>query len=643
MTYTFKLARRLAVSRPLGMLPAILLFAACSGGDATAPDSSPVQPWNSGSHVDPRFRQTIPTTVGVVPSKVTVETNQLIRFEALGKNSAGDSVAPVVEWSATGGTILPDGRFSAAATGTFMVFAVTRAPREEERIDTASVEVVRRQVKLSAIEVSPGTTTLAPGLNQTFLATGYLKNGRPVPIGANWSATGGSVDAGGNYVAGDTAGTYRVIATNPTLSLSDTALITITAPPSPPPAGSPEPAPEPTPEPAPEPTPEPAPEPAPTLAQVVLKPGTSTLAPATTRQFTTFGRTTTGDSVAVNVVFAATGGTINANGLYTAGSTAGNYRVIATSGAVADTSAVTITQPLGSGPATGIPFGPYAAWSGTSLKPYTDNFTGTIGAVTASTIVATINEARSKGVRLILAMTGGGHENYMSVINGVMQFDYAKWKAKMDSYNTAAIKDAVARGVADGTIVANNVMDEPNVNGGGDGNTWGPSGTMTKVRVDGLCGYVKTMFPGLPAGPAHTHNAFEPDKSYRVCDLIIDQYHTRKGEITAWRDAGLALARRDGHSIAFSLNTLSGGFQAVRDGNWYCDPVTTGGRGTYDPHCRMTPQQIRDFARILGPNGCALVMWRYDSAMMADPAYQQAFKDVAAMLAGMPARSCRRS
>jgi hypothetical protein len=79
------------------------------------------------------------------------------------------------------------------------------------------------------------------------------------------------------------------------------------------------------------------------------------------------------------------------------------------------------------------------------------------------------------------------------------------------------------------------------------------------------------------------------------------------------------MAKRDGHAIAFSLNTLSGGFQAARDGNWYCSLETTGGRGTYDPNCRMTAQQIRDFAKVLAP-----------------------FKDVAALVASLPAKSCRR-
>jgi hypothetical protein len=141
-------------------------------------------------------------------------------------------------------------------------------------------------------------------------------------------------------------------------------------------------------------------------------------------------------------------------------------------------------------------------------------------------------------------------------------------------------------------------------------------------------------------GVVHTHDAFEPTKSYRVCEFIVDQYESRFGSVTAFRDAGLALARRDGHSIAFSLNILNGGVQAVRDGLWECSPTLTAGRGTYNPNCRMTPEQVRNFSMVLGPAGCGLLYWRYDATFMADPANIQAFKDIAAKLASAPAKSC---
>jgi hypothetical protein len=289
---------------------------------------------------------------------------------------------------------------------------------------------------------------------------------------------------------------------------------------------------------------------------------------------------------------------------------------------------------------TGIPYGPYGLWSSWSAIETvgTSSFDMSMGSVSATQLVQQIDTARGMQLKMTLAMTGGAHANYLT--NGV--FDYAKWKAKMDTYDTPAIKAAVAAGVKDGTIVGNSVMDEPHVHGTGDGNTWGPVGTMTKTKVDGLCAYVKAMFPTLPVGVAHGHAVFEPDKSYQVCEFIMDQYSARKGDVAEFRDAGLALGKRDGHAIMFSMNILDGGIQAEKDGTWNCPLSTTGGRGTYEPNCRMTAKQVRDFGKTLGVAGCAMTMWRYDEAFMANSANQQAFQDVADLLATKPRTACRR-
>ena len=610
MTYTFKLARRLAVSRTF--LPLLLVLAAC-GGDTTAPEA-PTEQTTSGTATNTADR--IAVAVQVSPRSVTLETNQLIQFRAQGRTSSGDSVGAAVTWSTSGGTILPDGRFSAAAIGTYTVVGQNRI-RGKLQVDTSLVSVVRRNTNLVRVVISPTSVSLTPGVSQTFSAVGRLRGGAVAPIGVNWGATGGFIDAGGTYVAGDTAGTYRVTATNTAGTLADTVTVTITAPPAPPPPpGCRQTRRQPPPEPV--------------LAKVILKPIGVTLAPGTKKQFTTYGTTTIGDSVSVSVVFKATGGTVTADGLFTAGQTAGNYRIIATSGALADTSAITVTAPLGSGTPTGIPFGPYNNWAGdTQLQPNTSFFTAGIGSINATNIVARLDVARQNRKRLVLAMTGGSHENYLT--NGV--FDLAKWQAKMATYDTPVIRAAVAAAVADGTIIGNSVMDEPNVSGGGDGNTWGPPGTMTKARVDGLCAYVKNMFPTMLVGVVHNHQTFEPTKSYQVCEFLVDQYSWRKGDIYEWIQAGLDMGRRDGLGIIFSMNILNGGILAARDGLWNCPLSTTGGRGTYDPNCRMTAQQVREWGTILGSAGCGLMMWQYDNAFMADPENQQAFRDVAATLA----------
>ncbi|HZI72833.1 MAG TPA: hypothetical protein VFD73_02215, partial [Gemmatimonadales bacterium] len=283
MTYTFKLARRLAVSRRLNMLPVLIILAACSSNDATAPEGTPAE---TPAGTDVSNPDLTPVKVRVTPNTVTLETNQLIQFSAHARTQSGDSVGAAVTWRASGGTILPDGRFSAAAIGTFDIIGRSRV-RGQLQEDTARVKVVRRQTRVVSVEISPGSASLAPGITQQFSAIGRLANGSRVDIGVNWSATGGSIDPGGAFVAGDTAGSYRVIATNTAGTLADTASVTITAPPAPPPP------------------PETTPPPAPAVSQLVLNPPSATLTASASKQFAAFGRTSQGDSVAVAVTFSA--------------------------------------------------------------------------------------------------------------------------------------------------------------------------------------------------------------------------------------------------------------------------------------------------------------------------------------------------
>jgi hypothetical protein len=214
--------------------------------------------------------------------------------------------------------------------------------------------------------------------------------------------------------------------------------------------------------------------------------------------------------------------------------------------------------------------------------------------------------------------------------NGV--FDMAKWRARMDTYNTPTIKAAIAAAVADGTIIGNSVMDEPfNTYGA---NSWGPAGTMTKIRVDQMCGYVKSILPTLPVGVVHDHDDFEPNNSYKTCEFFLSQYRKSKGDVRAFRDAGLAMARRDGIAVAFSLNVLHGGTPSTTCPKYGDDP-----NGTL---CPMSAAQIKEFGQVLGSAGCGLTMWRYQSGYFDALDIQAAFKVVSDSLAKLPGKGCGR-
>jgi hypothetical protein len=608
MTYTFKLARRLAVSRTLGMLPALILFAACSGSDTTAPESSPGYPLTSGL---------VPVTVRISPNRVTVETNQLIRFQALGHNSAGDSVGASVKWSATGGTIQPDGRFSASAPGTFMVIGrvpdhptdlvdprrqpyLTDLNRPKDRVDTSMVEVVLREPKLAAINVLPSAVTLTPGVAQSFFAKGTMKDGTPVPLGVVWKAEGGWIDAGGNYVAGETAGTYKVIATNTAQTVADTAevIIDVPAPPPPPPA--------------------PTPPPAPVLASVTLTPAAATLAPSTKRQFVAYGRTTAGDSVVVDVVFTATGGTVTTGGLFTAGSSAGSFRVIASSGALADTSTVTITVPLGSG-TTGIPFGSYEC-TASILTPFTMCIRSA-GWWSA----AEMTGLQAANARMILNQ--GGYEKFKT--NGF--YDSAKY------YNwVQTLKPYVASWMpflADGTLMGAQVIDDRGPE------NWGGK-AITNEQLDEMSKWWKEIIPGIPTFVAGGYASDLPmtGHTFSYLDGSISQYNARyMGDVTAWRDKSLAAARQANTSIILSLNVLAGG--KVVPG---CYRIT-GGDPAIANSCAMTPDEIRAYGAVLAAadGACGLASWKTTASYQALPGVTEALKYVAGLAAARPATSCR--
>lgn len=626
MTYTYKLARRLALSRNLGMLTALVLLAACAG-ETTGP-TTPTTPGAPSAAVG--FR--------VLPGTVTLETGQEIRFRGEMRTLGGQVSEPALSWEASGGSIDARGIFSATETGAYRVVGRGngRGRAHPQRPDTSVVLVVPRRPGLIGIRVTPRAPNLGAGESRTFAAVGRLANGNTAAIGVIWTATGGTIDPAGVYQADSATGSYRVIATNTRGNVADTVRVTIGV------SGTPGTFPGPTPDPIPGPIPVPPPGPTPAVARVVLKPATVSLATQATYQFAAFGRNPVGDSIPVEATFRATGGSITPTGLYTAGPTAGTFRVIATSSNLADTAVVTLARSSGGGgtpvpeptpvpppipaPGTGIPMGLSQLLSNGAGRSY---YTASLDGYTSGVVVSRLAEARSRKLRVLMNMTGGNHQNYMT--DGV--FDLSKWQAKMDSYNTPAIRAAVAAAVADGTIIGNSVMDEPaNVS---PTNNWGPEGTMTKARVDGLCRYVKAMFPTLPVGVVHDHRILEPEKTYQDCDFILSQYRLSKGDVTSFRDGGLAFARRSGIAIAFSLNILHGGTPGTTCEKWGNDP-----RGIL---CPMTGEQLREWGLTLGTAGCALNMWRYEKAYFDKPEVQGALRDIAESLARLPRKPCRRS
>ncbi len=171
---------------------------------------------------------------------------------------------------------------------------------------------------LVRVALRPTQVTVSTGATAQLRAVLHFQDGDSATASGgqvDWSATGGTISSTGLYTAGGTGGNFRVVASAENGSLADTSAVTVMTGP-------------------------------PVLVAVELTPAIVTLLPGATRQFSAAGRRSDNSTTAVTVTYSATGGTITSGGLYTAGNTPGNFRVIATQqgGTLADTASVVISN-----------------------------------------------------------------------------------------------------------------------------------------------------------------------------------------------------------------------------------------------------------------------------------------------------------
>ncbi|NIM47653.1 MAG: hypothetical protein GTN62_00010, partial [Gemmatimonadales bacterium] len=186
MPFKHKLSRRLALARHVIALPLLLVTACIDVVDSP-----------------PEFTQLI-----ISPQNLLLEPLETVQFMASGITSAGDTLSIDVAWSASGGDISSDGTFTASAEdGQYLVSATST--KNGKLKDETQVEV---RSPLSDLIITPDSSDLAPGETLQFAVYGRRK-GDSVAVAVTYTATGGTITAGGEYTAGDTLGRYWVVAT----------------------------------------------------------------------------------------------------------------------------------------------------------------------------------------------------------------------------------------------------------------------------------------------------------------------------------------------------------------------------------------------------------------------------------------------
>lgn len=250
-------------------------------------------------------------TVVVSPTPDTILQAGTVQLAATPEDGGGNPLVRAVTWSsgsAAIATVNSAGLVTGVGLGTTTITATSGGIP-----GTASVTVI--QAPVATVTVSPKTPGVQIGktvqLNATTRdAKGNTLTGRVV----TWaSGTPGNATVDGTgLVTGAAAGTSVITATSE--GINGTATVTVTVAP-------------------------------PTLVRIITSPDTATINTGGTKQFSTVGKYSDSSTAAVTSTYTATGGTVTANGLYTAGANAGTFRVIATASGFADTSTVTVVKP----------------------------------------------------------------------------------------------------------------------------------------------------------------------------------------------------------------------------------------------------------------------------------------------------------
>jgi hypothetical protein len=307
-------------------------------------------------------------TITVTPGSVSLAGGATQQYTAVGKDAHNNVVTITPAWTiaAGGGTIDGStGLFTAGTTAGDFTNTVTATSGTIS--GTASVTVTSGV--LASITVTPSSQSLAAGAQQQFTAVGHDADNNVVSITPTWSvaAGGGTIDAStGLFTAGTTAGTFTNTVTATSGAIAGTASVTVTP-------GA--------------------------LASITITPSPATLAVHATQQFTVTGKDANNNVVPVPSpawqVFAG-GGTIDGNGLFTAGGTIGTFTntIGVTSGSLAALATVTVTA----GPVATITVLPADA---TVAKGSNTQYTATAKDADGNVVVATIT--------WVTGATGGGN------------------------------------------------------------------------------------------------------------------------------------------------------------------------------------------------------------------------------------------
>lgn len=179
------------------------------------------------------------TVLAVSAASGSINVGQAVRMLATGRTDAGQAAPVSVVWTSSGGTLVAvsdsEAEFSAPSVGTYRVRASElSAPFP---VESTTVTVVASPSPTVSVSLLPSDVNLFIGDSCQFVAIALRQDGSTYTPSVAWTATGGTVSPTGLYVAGTTAGSFKVVVEQSGSTFADTSIVSLE--PAPPPGANP--------------------------------------------------------------------------------------------------------------------------------------------------------------------------------------------------------------------------------------------------------------------------------------------------------------------------------------------------------------------------------------------------------------------
>jgi hypothetical protein len=245
-------------------------------------------------------------------------------------------------------------------------------------------------------------------------------------------------------------------------------------------------------------------------------------------------------------------------------------------------------------------------------------FTGT--QITATTdsgrtcLLSDLAAARRANVRVFISFTGS--EQHYRDANG---FSVPMWKARVDRYRNLDLTPYIA----DGTIIAHLIMDEP-----ADPGNW--SGKVVALSdIEEIAAYSKQIWPTMPT-MIRSWPEYLKGYEFKHLDAIWFHYLDRWAPLDGYIAEHYATARSLGLNIVGGLNVMNGGSSG------------SGIPGKHAGKNAMSADEIRSWGEKLlaEPGTCAFLFWEYNEAYLSRPDIKAAMQEIVDKAKSYPTRSC---